>query len=357
LVSKLPFDISVICKVLGLNYGKFYRWIKHHILDFKEEQTQFKLHEHDIAKPGLNRDKRVLVPLLKPEHIGEHMAIDEKHIGGQFYTILTNAKTSKVAMLCSSIQVADLNFCLAKFTDNLKSIRYITRDLSPTFKKVANLNFPNAEHIADKFHVIRHAIDAVQTVRNRLKQEVLKQQREEQKKHDKNYNDKKNRCFIGPKMKLSKKYKPERLSNGETKTELLTRSRYLCSISEEKWNDFQRKRAVLLFKTFPELQKVYDKIMQFRNWYKVKPKEYEPFTNERDLWTWIYEVENSEINELANFANLVINHESEILNYHKMGNKTNTIAESINAKINNANLKNNGARDIDFFNYRLGLIL
>ena len=73
-------------------------------------------------------------------------------------------------------------------------------------------------------------------------------------------------------MKLSKKHKPERLSNGETKAELLTRSRYLCSISEEKWNDFQRKRAVLLFKTFPELQKVYDKIMQFRNWCKIKPK-------------------------------------------------------------------------------------
>jgi len=50
-------------------------------------------------------------------------------------------------------------------------------------------------------------------------------------------------------------------------------------------------------------------------------------------------VEKSEINELANFAHLVINHENEILNYHKMGNKTNAVAESINAKINNANIK------------------
>lgn len=50
MVTKLPFDISVICQVLGLNYGKFYRWIKHHILDYKEEKTQFKLHEHDLIK-------------------------------------------------------------------------------------------------------------------------------------------------------------------------------------------------------------------------------------------------------------------------------------------------------------------
>jgi transposase len=357
LVSKLPFDISVICKVLGLNYGKFYRWIKHHILDFKEEQTQIKLHENDIVKPELNREKRVLVPILKHEHIGEYMAIDEKHIGGQFYTVLTNAKTSKVAMLCSSIQVTDLSSCLGKFGDKLNSVRYVTRDLSPTFKKVATLNFPNAEHKADKFHVIRHAIDTVQSVRNRLKQVVLKQQREEQNNHDKHYKESKNRFFIGPKMKLSKSYKPEKLSNGETKAELLTRSRYVCSISEDKWNDYQRKRAILLFDTFPELQEIYNKIMQFRNWYKAKPIQYEPFMNERNLWTWIYEVENTYINELANFANLVINHESEILNYHKMGNKTNAVAESINAKINNANMKNNGARDIDFFNYRLGLIL
>jgi hypothetical protein len=61
-------------------------------------------------------------------------------------------------------------------------------------------------------------------------------------------------------------------------------------------------------------------------------------------------VENLTINKLTKFANLVINHESKILNYHKMGYKTNAIAESINAKIDNANLKNNGARDIDFFN-------
>jgi transposase len=357
LVSKLPFDISVICQVLGLNYGKFYRWIKHHILDFKEEQTQIKLHEHDIVKPGLNREKRVLVPILKPENIGESMAIDEKHIGGQFYTVLTNAKTSKVAMLCSSIQISDLNHSLSKFGDKLSSIRYITRDLSPTFKKVATLNFPNAEHIADKFHVIRHAIDTVQSVRIRLKQEVLKQQREEQKEHDKHYKELKNKSFIGPKMKLSKKYKPEKLSNGETKAEILTRSRYICSISQDNWNEYQRKRASLLFETFPELQDVYNKILEFRNWYKAKPKQYEPFMNERNLWNWIYEVENSQINELANFANLVINHENEILNYHKMGNKTNAIAESINAKINNANMKNNGARDTDFFNYRLQLIL
>jgi hypothetical protein len=41
------------------------------LIDFKEEQTQVKLHKHDIIKRGLNRDKRVLVPILKPEHIGE----------------------------------------------------------------------------------------------------------------------------------------------------------------------------------------------------------------------------------------------------------------------------------------------
>lgn len=84
MVYKLPFDISIICQVLGLNYGKFYRWIKDHILDFKEEKTQESLLKNDLLRSVRNFDKTVLVPILKPEHIGENMAIDEINIGGKF---------------------------------------------------------------------------------------------------------------------------------------------------------------------------------------------------------------------------------------------------------------------------------
>ena len=42
-------------------------------------------------------------------------------------------------------------------------------------------------------------------------------------------------------------YHPERLSNNETKAELLMRSKYLLMVSPEKWTPSQRERAEILF--------------------------------------------------------------------------------------------------------------
>jgi hypothetical protein len=48
-------------------------------------------------------------------------------------------------------------------------------------------------------------------------------------------------------------YQPERLENGDTLVELITRSRYLLMTSAENWTDSQKLRAKLLFKRFPEM--------------------------------------------------------------------------------------------------------
>jgi transposase len=148
--------------------------------------------------------------------------------------------------------------------------------------------------------------------------------------HNKNYKESKNKSLIGPKMKISKAFRPERLSNGETLPELLTRSRYLMVINPDKWNDYQEERAQLLFKIYPELKSALQSITDFREWYKKKPKNLEPFENERTLGNWMDEVENSPYSEIKNFGNLVANHEERIMNYHRHGNKTNAIAESVN---------------------------
>jgi transposase len=285
------------------------------------------------------------------------MAIDEKHINGKFHTVFSNAKTGKVALMCSSIVSDEINKCLNKFGDQLQKVKFISRDLSSTFERVSNINFPHAMQIADKFHVIRHGIEAIQAVRIRLKQDVLKRQKEEQKLYERNLKDNKNKDFIGPKMQLTKKFQVKKMENGETEAELLSRSRYLCSMHSAKWNEYQKKRAVILFKHFPEIEKIYDKILEFREWYNPKPQEYEPFTNEKILWDWIYTIEYYDIPELQSFANLVENHEAEILNYHKSKNKTNAIAESLNSKISDAIRKNKGTRDVDYFNFRLKFII
>lgn len=358
MVCKCPFDISVICEVLGLPYNKFYRWFKSCLTDFKTEAGQIKLHKHDFNVPSRNGHKTILVPVFRPEHFGSHMAIDEKHIHGVFYTVLTNAKTGKVALLCSTIRANELKTCLDKFDPMLlDGVQFVTLDLSPTFQLVVNQNFKNAIQIADKFHVIKNGIEHLQAIRTRLKQQALKHQREQQTLHDKNYKEAKNKDLIGPKMKISKAYHPQRLTNGETIPELLARSRYLMLKSPDKWSEYQINRAKLLFQLFPQLELAMKQINEFRNWYKKKPKEFEPFENERRLGNWMNQLENSTLSEMKNFRHLVNNHEDRIMNYHRCGNKTNAIAESVNAKIKNAIRQNKGARDLDFFHFRIAMIL
>ncbi|MBU3658917.1 MAG: transposase [Flavobacteriales bacterium] len=216
------------------------------------------------------------------------MAIDEKHINGEFYTVLTNATSGKVVLLCSTIKASELKICLAKFDlKPLDKVEFVTLDLSPTFEKVVNENFPKAIQIADKFHVIKNGIEYLQAIRIRLKQQELKNQREEQIVHEIKYKESKDTRLVGPKMQISKTYYPKKLPNGETTPELLSRSRYLMVIEPHKWNEHQVKGASLLFEHFPELKKAVDEINCFRNWYKSKSIEYEPFENERTLGNWI----------------------------------------------------------------------
>lgn len=356
MAEKIPFETSTISIVLGIPYGKLYRWLKNNLLEYSTPKAHEKLHKHDLPANLTGSTKDVLVPIMRQGHIGSHMAIDEKYINGEFYTVFSNGTTGKVALLCSTIKSPEIKACLNKFSD-LENITYLTRDLSSTYEKVATENFPNAIQIADKFHVVRHAIDTIQSIRRRLKQEELTKQRLEQKKHDKNYKESKNKTLIGPKMNLKKKYQPKRIENGETLPELLSRSIYLVCIERKKWNEYQQKRATLLFKYFPILEKAYQVILNFRNWYKKKDDQYEPFQNDKILGNLLDEMESIGNNELNNFKNLVENNYEVILNYHKYNHKTNAIAESINARIMDVIRKNRGTRDIDYFNYRLGLII
>src|SRR5690554_3508831 len=103
--------MSVISQVLGIPYGKFYRWIKESISDFREQETQERLHQHDIPYYNGDPNRTIKVPIFRQDQISESMAIDEKHLNGRFHTVLTNSKTSKVALLCSSIQPIDLQKC------------------------------------------------------------------------------------------------------------------------------------------------------------------------------------------------------------------------------------------------------
>lgn len=283
------------------------------------------------------------------------MAIDEKHINGQFYTILTNGKTGKVAMMASTVNSTEIGQCLNYFGDSLKKVNTITRDLSPTYEKVSTTHFSNATQVADKYHIVQQAIDSVQELRIRHKQEALSAQRIEEKEHRQSYlKNKDNPCPEDKKPR--KKYIPKRLENGETKPEFLSRCNYLLYKKSHQWTERQRNRAKLLFTHYPEIENAYEYISEFRNWYDPAINKSTFMNKEKQLWTWIYDVETCKIDELLNFRNTVENNADYILNYYKRY-ATNAIAESTNARIQGYIRDNKGTRDLDFFHYRLGLVL
>ncbi len=191
-----------------------------------------------------------------------------------------------------------------------------------------------------------------------MKQEELKNQRLEQTLHKLNYqqfieNKKEDSQQNNP--KIPKTFYPKRLKNGETKAELLTRSKYLLYKMPQSWNPYQAYRAELLFEQFPQLEQAYKQINIFRKWYEpnnILNETWSFLTSETALLDLLDKTENSSITEIQNFRNTVQNHEQFIVIYH-LKYITNAMAESVNAKIKLATRSNKGTRDMDFFHFRL----
>lgn len=54
------------------------------------------------------------------------------------------------------------------------------------------------------------------------------------------------------------------LSNGDTRNELLKRSRYALTQTPDKWSEKQKPRMKLLFELYPRIREAYDIINKLR---------------------------------------------------------------------------------------------
>ncbi len=96
------------------------------------------------------------------------MAIYEKHIGENFYTITSNRDTGKIAMLCNSYNFTGLEQVLVGHPSVLSKVKSITRDFSVLYQKLCDRLFPDAAQVRDKFLVIRHLVEANQAIRIKI---------------------------------------------------------------------------------------------------------------------------------------------------------------------------------------------
>lgn len=360
MIEEKPICFSVISRFMKIPGGKIRRWYKEVLSGFSQKEEQVELHRHDAVDRSIidketGEVQTILVPILKPENFGTDMALDDKNIGGEGYTILSNKITGKIALLIQTTKtgiIADVLQTLPVAV--LFSVRTISKDLAEGYDWLSRTVFMNAMRIADKFHVLKLGFEALQAIRIRYRQEVLKQEREAREACRQREREEREQC-----KQEGEKYQPKQrktkverktYENGETVKELLARSRHLLFKFRTKWTGSQLQRATILFREFPEIETAYELIILFRKFYAVSVGNRE--TAQARLTEWYAKAAQKEIDEMASFAFTVRNHEGEILNYFYEGH-TNAFAESLNSKIESFINSNSGTRDRDFFHFRM----
>jgi transposase len=270
--------------------------------------------------------KEKMVYIAKPEHVGECMALDDKQIGNQTYSIMTNSNTGKIAFLVPTVKADELKIGIKYLGDSINKIRSISCDMAPSYLNFCENAFKDCTIVIDKFHVIRYVYDAVQKVRMRIKAELI---------------------LSLPKGKRTKK-------EGETWTiiEQLHRSRYLLNQSKEDWTKESKEMMDSLFKSYPDLEIAYYLAQDFKSWYDKRNCKKPRIILEQELFKWLEKVEKSGIEEFKSAKKMIEKHEENIINYFQKA-KTNAIAERVNGKIKRFISNNYGVHNLDFLMYRL----
>ncbi|MGX1023388.1 transposase [Psychroflexus sp. MBR-150] len=276
--------------------------------------------------------------MLFPENIGSKLSIDEVSLSkGELYTFVTNktgrSKKGTLVACIKGTRSGDLLKTLEKLPlEARKQVNEVTLDMAKNIELATKLSFPESTLVTDRFHVVKLVTEALQHIRIQLRWKEL---------------DKENKAIQEAK-KQGLKYKPIILSNGDTPKQLLSRSRYIIAKKPNQWTDNQQKRAKLLFKKYPNLQKAYKHTLEFRNLYEItdKLKAQEGFN------LWIEDTYNNELKTFYTAANTIKANFKNILNFFNNRN-TNANVESFNAKIKlfRANLR--GVTDTSFFLFRL----
>ncbi len=147
-------------------------------MSFYAQDGGASVHKNDVNTGSPGKQNTIDVPIFEESNFGVKMALDEKHIGEDIYTIISNRDTGKIAMLCNSYNFTGLEHVLVGHPSVLSKVKSITRDFSALYQKLCDRLFPDAVQVGDKFHVIRHLMEANQAIRIKIRQKELQKRRE-----------------------------------------------------------------------------------------------------------------------------------------------------------------------------------
>lgn len=280
--------------------------------------------------------------VLFKENIGERLSMDETCLSqGELYTIITNksahgGKGSLVAMI-KGTRSEDIIYYLNHLprTKRLK-VKEITIDLSPSMRLIAKRAFPNATIVSDRFHVQKLMNEAISDLRVDYRWQAIDQENEE----------------VAFAKEVGRKFIPHTFENGDTRRQLLARSRHIVMKHHSKWTDSQKRRAAILFREYPAIEEAYGVSMKLTDIFNTKCNKSVALTK---LARWYEEVEKLNCKFFNSVTQTMQNNYATIVNYFE-NRSTNASAESFNAKVKAFRNQFRGVADIPFFIFRLATI-
>ena len=277
--------------------------------------------------------------LLFAENIGPRLAIDETSLSnGELYTFVTNrdahTREQSLVAVVSGTKSEDIIDVLKMIDqDKLNMVEEVTLDLSDSMRKAVRPIFPRANRVIDRFHIQKLACEAVQELRIKHRWDAIQQSNDEMEE-----------------AKLSgTPYTPFRYPNGDTRKELLMRSRYLLFKSSNNWTERQKERASILFDEYPDIRQAYGLCHSLR---MIFSKNSIKDAARLSMARWYNKVEEAGLHSFNIIAATFYEHYDDILNFYN-NHSSNALAESFNAKIKlfRANLR--GVVDKKFFLFRI----
>jgi len=298
--------------------------------------------EHLSGYAGWSQKDHAEDYLLFPQNMGEQLSFDETSLSnGELYTILTNkaAKGKKgalIAMIKGTKAEVLIDILLKIPYHTRRKVKEITLDMAGSMNLTIRKCFPWAVRVIDRFHVQKLAYDALQEMRIAHRWDAINEE-----------------TSAIDKAKWEKKeYIPLRFDNGDTKKQLLARSRYLLFKSPNNWSESQKERATILFAQYPDIKKAYGLTHSLRLIFSKTKDKAVAFTK---LAQWYNQVSESEFKSFNTISATIHVHYKEILNFFD-NRSTNASAESFNAKIKAFRSCLRGVTDIKFFLFRVAKI-
>ena len=280
--------------------------------------------------------------ILFPDNIGPNLSLDETALSnGELYTVLTNKEgKGKKRTLIAMVEGTEADKVIAvlnRIPEKARAlVKEITLDMAGSMNKIAKRCFPCASRVTDRFHVQKLAYEALQEMRIAHRWDAINEE---------------TNAIENAKLD-NKKYVAPTFNNGDTKKQLLARSRYLLFKSGDKWTKKQKERAKILFDLYPDIKKAYSLTHSLRMIFSHTETKGVAYTK---LAKWFNDVTESEFKSFNTISATVYTHYTSILNFFD-NRSTNASAESFNAKIKAFRATQRGVTYIPFFLFRLSNI-